>query len=72
MSNIMSPAELRRKGIEILVRELGYADAVRFIQQFDLGRGDYSKERHSMLPSATVDELAAEADRIARAQRRPA
>jgi hypothetical protein len=64
-STVIPPAELRRKGIEALVRELGYADAMRFIHQFDLGHGDYTTERRTMLPPTSVDELIADADRLA-------
>lgn len=66
MSAIIPPAELRRKGMDVLVRELGYADAMRFIHQFDLGHGDYTTERHTMLPPTSVGELIADADRLAR------
>src|SRR5690606_22277930 len=57
MTTPLTSEELRARGMEVLVRELGYADALRFIQQFDLGRGDYAKERHTMLPNATVNDL---------------
>ncbi len=30
----MTPIELQQRGMEILIRELGYADASRFILQF--------------------------------------
>lgn len=52
-----TPFELQRRGLEALVRELGYADAMRFMLQFSAGRGDYTKERHKMLAGVTVEEL---------------
>ena len=52
-----TPFELQRRGIEVLVRELGYAEAMRFMLQFSNGRGDYTAERHKMLGNPTVDEL---------------
>jgi hypothetical protein len=42
----MTPIELYRKGFKALVDALGYADAVRFIRQFDSGSGDYTTERY--------------------------
>jgi len=36
----MTPIELQQRGMEILIRELGYADAMRFMLQFTRGRGD--------------------------------
>lgn len=72
MSTMLPPVELRRKGMDVLVRELGYAEAIRFIHQFDLGRGDYTGERHAMLPPMTIEQIAAESDRIVRERDRGA
>ncbi len=44
-----SLAEVRHLGCEILARELGPADFIRFIQQFDNGSGDYTEERRQWL-----------------------
>ena len=65
MSTIPNPAELRRRGLEVLVRELGHVDAMRFLLQYETGHGDYSREREGALPSWTVDEMVKEADRLA-------
>ncbi|HOB75963.1 MAG TPA: hypothetical protein PKG54_15725 [Phycisphaerae bacterium] len=69
MSAITNLAELRRRGLEILVRELGYADAMRFLLQYDTGYGDYTKERREFLPDWTVEEAAREADKLLEAAR---
>lgn len=53
----MTPIELYRKGFKALVDALGYADAIRFIRQFDSGSGDYTTERHQWLDSLTMDEI---------------
>ena len=52
-----TPEEIRRAGIEILSRELGVLGMVRFLQQFDPGAGDYTRDRHQWLGNPTVDEL---------------
>ncbi len=70
MSTIGNPAELRRRGIEVLVRELGYADAMRFLQQFGNGRGDYTADRDRLSHLLTDDDLLREADRLAEQERR--
>ena len=49
--------EVRRRGIEILAKDLGPVDAVRFLQQFDLGTEDYYEDRHAWLDGLTVDEI---------------
>ena len=53
----MTPEEIRVRGLEALNRELGPAGLIRFLQQFEIGRGDYSKGRHALLANSTVDEL---------------
>jgi hypothetical protein len=61
--------ELRRAGIEALVKALGPVGMARFLQQFDPGRGDYTTERDAVLGSLTVDELM---DEIERQRKTPA
>lgn len=56
----MTPIELYRKGFKALVDALGYADAIRFIRQFDSGSGDYTEERHQWLDTLTMDEILAD------------
>ena len=65
MSTIPNPAELRRRGLEVLVRELGHVDAMRFLHQYETGHGDYTRERRGALPSWTADEMVEEADKFA-------
>ncbi|MGI9107482.1 MAG: hypothetical protein ACR2G4_14690 [Pyrinomonadaceae bacterium] len=49
---------LRRAGLEALARELGPVGMARFLQQFEIGRGDYSVERHQWLAPVDVQTLA--------------
>jgi len=58
-----TPAELRRAGLEALVRALGPVGMARFFQQFGLGHGDYTAERDRILGNPTVDELVDELER---------
>ena len=56
-------AELNQKAKAILIRELGPVDYARFIQQYEVGFGNYTEDRHQWLgkESATVlHEKAAE------------
>jgi len=41
--------EIRIRGFEVLVKNLGPADAVRFIQSYTHGSGDYTKDRKAWL-----------------------
>ncbi len=49
--------ELRKAGIEALKKELGVTDMIRFLQMFEKGEGDYTKERKEWLEELTVEEI---------------
>lgn len=49
--------QIRLEGFDVLVKALGPVDAVRFIQQFSPGYGDYTKERHTWLDNKSFEEL---------------
>jgi hypothetical protein len=58
MSPILSdPVELRRQGFEALVKALGWVNAVRFLQQYDASRLDYTREREQILPNWDAEAL---------------
>jgi hypothetical protein len=40
---------IRKAGIETLTKELGPVETAYFIRQFDMGKGDYTKERDELL-----------------------
>ena len=47
-------------GYKALVDALGVVDAIRFLQHFSLGYGDYTKERHQWLDQLSLDDVFAE------------
>ena len=51
----MSLEQIRIAGMEALARELGTVGMVRFLQQFETGHGDYSKDRHNWLDEQDMD-----------------
>jgi hypothetical protein len=55
---MMTPQQIRVAGLEALSRELGLVGMIRFMQQFEMGQGDYSKDRHQWLDKYTVDDIA--------------
>jgi hypothetical protein len=58
MSHILlDPAELRHRGFDALVDALGWVNAVRFVQQYEKSRLDYTAERDSILPEWGREEL---------------
>jgi hypothetical protein len=58
-----TPVELRRVGIDALVKALGPVGMARFLQQFDSGHGDYTAQRYAIPGNPTVDELMEEVTR---------
>ena len=50
--------EIRTIGFDALIRELGPAGAIRFIQQYESGHGDYTRNRKKLLPKRSVREIA--------------
>lgn len=45
----MNLMQIRAAGLAALMRELGPTGMVRFLQQYETGSGDYSRERHEWL-----------------------
>jgi hypothetical protein len=43
-----------------LVKALGPVDMARFLQQFELGSGDYTRDREEWLRGITIDGAVAE------------
>ncbi len=54
---IKEPNEIRRKGIEVLNKELGPLGMTCFIRQFDTGIGDYTKERHTLNENVKINDI---------------
>ncbi len=59
---MMTPIEINRVGYTALVNALGFDGMIRFLRQFDLGRGDYTTERKEWLDEVTLDEIFATSD----------
>jgi len=56
-AQMMSLEQIRIAGMEALARELGIVGMVRFMQQFETGHGDYSKDRHQWLDDQDLDTV---------------
>jgi hypothetical protein len=53
-------AEVSQRAREILIREMGVVDTLRFLSQFRTGAGDYTKERGQWLDDLSLDEIVSE------------
>jgi len=54
---MLNPVALRRLGIEALAKALGPVGMVRFLQQFETGVGDYTKEREQWLRELDIKTI---------------
>jgi hypothetical protein len=56
-TKLLEPVELRRLGFEALVASLGWVNAVRFLQQYETSRWNYTQERDQFLPAWDAETL---------------
>lgn len=57
---IRSLSEINRQATAILAREMGIADALRFLNQFSSGSGDYTNERDQWLGNLSLEQITSE------------
>lgn len=56
-ANYKTDYEIQKIAFEMLNAKLGIANFIRFIQQYDKGYGNYTKDRDSWQKDYTVDSL---------------
>ena len=49
--------EITLEAVEVLSREIGIVNTLRFINQFTTGYGDYTQERARIFEDMTLDEI---------------
>ncbi len=52
--------EINQLATHILCREMGIVDTIRFINQFNTGYGDYTKEREKLFSDLSLKEIVSE------------
>ena len=58
MNTVIRPiAEIDRRAREVLTRDLGIVDTLRFLGQFRSGSGDYTAERGEWLNNLSLNEI---------------
>jgi len=57
-------AEINQQAIHLLYQELGVINTVRFLKQFTVGFGDYTKEREVLFGSKTLDQIVNEIEQM--------
>ena len=56
----LDPVTIRRIGLDALSKALGPIGMMRFLQQFESGIGDYTKERGQWLKDMDVKSIVAD------------
>lgn len=49
-------SEISRRATQILFKEMGVIDTIRFLNQFSIGQGDYTKKREKWLGDISLDD----------------
>ena len=49
-------SEISRQATRILFEKMGVVDTIRFLNQFSIGQGDYTKEREKWLGDLSLDD----------------
>jgi hypothetical protein len=57
-------SEITRHAIDLLSKDMGIVDTVRFLNQFTTGYGDYTEEREALLKDLTLDEILASMKKV--------
>jgi hypothetical protein len=52
--------EITQQAIEVLFKEVGVANTIRFLNQFSTGYGNYTEERENLFEDLTVNEILAQ------------
>jgi hypothetical protein len=60
--------EINLQAINLLYKELGVVNAVRFLKQFSQGFGNYTQERDVLFANTSLDEIVSEIEK----RRKPA
>jgi len=57
MAEMASDMEIREKGLRILFKNLGEADAIRFLSQITFEKRDYLKLQDELLEGMSVEDI---------------
>ncbi len=55
--------EVNQQAINLLYKELGVVDAVRFLKQFTQGYGNYTQEREVIFANKSLDDIVGEIEK---------
>jgi len=53
-------AEITRAAMQVLYKEIGPVNTIRFLNQFTTGHGNYTAEREQLIGDMSLDEIVSE------------
>ena len=56
-AQIMPIAQITQQATQVLVRELGAVNTIRFLNQFRVGQGDYTLEREQLFANISLENI---------------
>lgn len=57
-------SEVTQQAIDLLFKEIGIVNTVRFLNQFTTGYGNYTEEREALFKDLTLDEIVVAARKV--------
>lgn len=57
-------SEITQQVIEILFKEVGIANTIRFLNQFSMGYGNYTEERRDLFEDLTMEQFLSEMENL--------
>lgn len=71
MLKLASDMEIKRKGLSALFRELGEADAIRFLSQISYEKRDYLKLQEKLFEGMSAEDIYKKAQDYSRKRKGP-
>ncbi|MEW6713455.1 MAG: hypothetical protein AB1403_26785 [Candidatus Riflebacteria bacterium] len=53
-------AQITKEALQVLYKEIGVVNTIRFVNQFTTGYGDYTQERKILFANMTLEDLLGE------------
>ena len=69
ITDIRPLIEINQQAINLLYKELGVVDAVRFLKQFTQGFGNYTKEREKLFANKSLEDILGEIEKMRKARK---
>ena len=57
MQNVKPLHQVTQDAIRVLSKEMGIVDTLRFINQFNIGYGNYTEEREQLFSGMTLHDI---------------